>query len=78
MEDRNVHHLAQTLLDDKAFRCANVFEVDAAEAGAEKADAIDEFVHVLRIDLEVDAVDIGEAFEKDRLALHDRLRGAGA
>ena len=33
MEDRNVHQLAQALLDDEAFRRLDVFEIDAAEGG---------------------------------------------
>ena len=32
----------------------------------------------VRVDLEVDAVDVGEALEQDRLALHHRLGGEGA
>ena len=37
MEDRNVHHLAQPLLDDEAVRRLDVFQIDAAEAGAQIA-----------------------------------------
>ena len=74
MEHRNVHHLAQALLDDEAIRRLDVLEIDAAEARAEKAHAIDEFLDVLGVDLEIDAVDVGEALEQHRLALHHRLR----
>ena len=35
MEDRDVHQFAQALLDDEAFRRLDVFEIDAAPAGAE-------------------------------------------
>ena len=73
VEDRDVHQFAQTLLDDEAFRRLDVFQVDAAEAGPEEAHGVDEFVDVLGADLEVDAVDVGEALEQRDLAFHDRL-----
>ena len=78
MEDRNVHQLAQALLDDEAFGRLDVFEIDAAEGGAEIAHAIDEGVDVPGVDLEVDGVDIGEALEQHRLAFHHRLGGERA
>ena len=37
MEHRNVHHLAQAFLDDETVRRLDVFQIDAAEAGAEIA-----------------------------------------
>ncbi len=55
VEHRDVHQLAQALLDDEAFRRLDVLEVDAAEGGAEIAHAVDELVDVLGVDLEVDA-----------------------
>ena len=78
MEDRNVHQLAQPLLDDEAFRRLDVLEVDAAEGRTEEAHAVDEFVGILGRDFEVDRIDIGEALEQHRLAFHDRLRGQRA
>ena len=78
VEDRNVHQLAQALLDDEAFRRLDVLEVDAAEGGPRIAHAVDELVDVLGVDLEVDAVDVGEALEQHRLAFHHRLGGERA
>lgn len=75
MEDGNVHDFAQPLLDDEAVRGLDVLEIDSAEGRAEKADAVDEFVDVFGIHLEVDRIDVGEALEEDGLALHDGLRG---
>jgi hypothetical protein len=57
------------LLDDEAFGRLDVLEIDAAEGGAEEAHAVDELVDILRIDFEVDGIDIGEALEEDSLAL---------
>ncbi len=78
MEDGNVHHLAQLLLDDEAVGRLDVFQIDAAEAGTEIAHAVDEGVDVGGIDFEVDGVDIGEALEQHRLAFHHRLGGGRA
>ena len=73
MENGDVHQFAQALLDDEALGRLDVFEIDAAPAGAEEFDAIDEFVRVLGRDFEIDRVDIGEALEQHRLAFHHRL-----
>ena len=51
MEDRDVHQFAQALLDDEAFRRLDVLQVDPAEAGAEEANGIDEFIDVFGADL---------------------------
>ncbi len=74
MEHRDIHQLAQTLFDDETFRRLDVFQVDAADALAEKTHAVDEFVDIGGIDLQVDTVDIREPLEQHRLALHHRLR----
>ena len=75
MEDRDVHDLAQALLDDEALGRLDILEIDAAEGGAEKAHAIDEFVRILGIDFEVDGIDVGETLEEDGLAFHHGLGG---
>src|SRR5690606_36538768 len=78
VEDGNVHQLAQPLLDDEAFRCLDVLQVDAAGGRAEIAHAVDERVGVLGGDFEIDGIDVGEALEQHRLALHHRLGGQRA
>ena len=78
VEDRDVEQFAQALLDDEAFRRLDVLQVDAAEALAEIAHAVDEGVDVLRVHLEVYAVHVGEAFEEDRLSFHDGFGGERA
>ena len=77
VEHRDVHELAQALLDDEALGSLDVFQVDAAEAG-EEADGVDHVVDVLGIDFEIDAVDVGEALEQGDLAFHHRLGRDGA
>ena len=78
VEHRDVHQFAQLLLDDKALGRLDVLEVDAAPAGAEIFDAVDELFRVLGRDFEVDRVNVGEALEQDRLAFHHRFRRQGA
>ncbi len=78
VEHRDVHQLAQALLDDEAAGRPDVLEIDPAEGRAEQAHAVDEGVDVLGVDLEVDRVDVGEALEQDRFALHHRLGGERA
>ena len=78
MEDRDVHQFAQALLDDEALRRLDVFQVDAAEARAEIAHAIDELVGILGVDLQIDRIDVGEALEQHRLAFHHGLGGERA
>ena len=68
----------QLLLDDEAVGRLDVFQVDAAEAGAQIAHAVDERVEVGRVDQDVDGVDVGEALEEHALAFHDRLGGQRA
>ena len=73
MEHRDVEQLAQPLLDDETLRRLDVFEIDAAPAGAEIAHAIDELVGILGGDFQIDGVDVGKALEQHRLAFHHRL-----
>ena len=74
VEDRDVHHLLELLLDDEAVRRLDVLEVDAAERGSEVAHGRNEGVDIFGVDLEVDRVDVGKALEEHRLAFHHRLR----
>ena len=74
MEDRNVHPLAQRLLDDEAVRGGDVLQVDPAEARLEQLDGVDEPLRVFGRDLDVDRIHVGEALEQHRLAFHHRLR----
>ena len=75
VEHRDVHQLAQPRFDDEALRRLDVLQVDAAEGGAEKAHAVDEFVDVFGRHFQVDRIDVGEALEQHRLAFHHRLGG---
>ena len=73
MEDRYVEQFAQLLFDDETLRRLNVLEIDAAPAGAEIADAVDELLGVFGGDFQVDRVDVGEPLEQHRLPFHHGL-----
>ncbi len=73
VEHRDVHQLAQPLLDHEALRCLDVLQVDATESDQE-ADGVHHVIDVLGADLEIDAVNVGETLEQRDLAFHHRLR----
>ena len=78
VEDGDVEQLLELLLDDEAVRRLDVLQVDAAEARAQIAHAVDDGFRVGRIHQDVDGVDVGEALEQRALALHHRLGRHGA
>ena len=73
VEDGDVEQLFELLLDDEAVRRLDVLQVDAAEAGAQIAHAIDDGIDVRSVDQDVDGVDVGEALEQRALAFHHGL-----
>src|ERR1035437_4824807 len=78
VEDRNPHGLLQLFLDVEALGRLNVLQVDAAEGGLQDLAGANDFFRVLGVQLDVENVDIGEAFEQHALALHHGLSGQGA
>src|SRR6478672_559068 len=74
VDDRDREALAQLGLDLEAARGGDVLEVDPAEAGRNELDRADDLVDVGRVDADGPRVDVGEALEEGRLALHDRQR----
>ena len=75
VEDGNLHRLPQRLLDVEAIRRANVLEVDAADRRLEQLTEANHVVGILRPDLEIEHVEIGELLEEISLAFHHRLAG---
>ena len=75
VENRDVHPLAADFLDDEAVRRLDVFKVDRAEGGAERADDFGKAFRIGFVQFDVETIDIGEFLEQDGLALHHRLGG---
>jgi hypothetical protein len=59
--------------DHETLGRLGVLEVDAAEAQAHQPHGVDELVHILGVELDIDGVDVGEALEEGGLALHYKL-----
>ena len=78
VEDRDVHALAQLLLDVEALGRLDVLEVDAAQRGLERGDDVDQLVGVVLGEFDVEDVDAGELLEQAALAFHHRLAGQRA
>jgi hypothetical protein len=78
VEDRDVHALAQLLLDVEALGRLDVLEVDAAQRGLQRGDDVDQLVGVALGQLDVEHVDAGELLEQAALAFHHRLAGQRA
>ncbi len=75
VEYRDIEFFAQHGFDFEARRRGDVFEIDAAEGWRNGDHCVDEFLRRLGIHLDIEHVDIREAFEQHRLAFHDRLAG---
>ena len=78
VKDRDVDELPQALLDDETLRRLDVLEIDAAECRADELHRLHDLVDILAVDFDIDAVDIGESLEEDRLSLHDRFGAESA
>ena len=74
VEHRDVEHGAQPALDLEAARGGDVLQVDAAEPGGDRGDGPDDLVRVLGVQADGPGVDVREALEQRRLALHHRQR----
>ena len=75
VKDGDVHALATVFFNDEAVGCLDVFKVDRAEGGFQRADDFGKFLGVFLVQLDVEAVDIGEFLEENRLALHHGFGG---
>ena len=78
VENRNIHPLAQLLLNVETLRRFNIFEVDTAEGRLEGGDDVNEFIRVQLIDFDIKHIDAGEFLKQDAFALHHRLAGQRA
>src|SRR3989304_6076113 len=78
VEHGYVHLTFEFLLNVKALRCFDIFKVDPAEGWLQCLDNSDNFLTVMRVQLDVEHVNICKPFEEDTLALHDRLPCKGS
>ena len=78
VEDGDVHGALQLFLNLEALWGLDVFEIDAAEGGLHQLACTYDFFGVEGVQLDIEDVDVGEAFEQNALALHHGLAGGGA
>src|SRR5690606_6303409 len=75
VEHRDVERLTQAPFDLEAARGGDVLEVDTGEHRGDRLDGGHDLVDVGRVERDGERVDVREALEQHRLALHDRQRG---
>ena len=78
VEDGNLQRLLQRLLNVKAIRRLDVFQVDAPEGGLQKLAEFDDLVGIMAVHLDVEDIHVGEALEQHSLAFHHGLAGKSA
>ena len=78
MEDGDVQSGFQPFFYLKASGGADVLQIDAAEAGGQPGDRLDDLLGVLGVQADGHCVDPAEFLEQDGLALHHRHGGVGA
>jgi hypothetical protein len=71
----DIHDLFEPLLDVEALGRLDVFQVDPAEGGFHIFDRLDDLVRIVRVELDIEHVDIGKPFKEDSLPFHDGLAG---
>ena len=78
MEDGNVAHLLELLLNLEAPGGGDVLQVDAAKAARQQRHRADDLVHVLAADAQGEGVHVGKGLEQRALALHHGHTGLRA
>jgi len=78
VEHRNLHRLAQGLLDLKAIGRLHVFQVDSAECRLKQLAQLDDLFGIVAVHLDIKHVHVGKSLEEHGLALHDGLAGEGS
>ena len=78
VEHRDLHALLELGLDLEAFRALDVLQVDAAESRFQQLAGADDLAGVFRAQLEIEHIDVSEAFKQNALAFHYGLSGARA
>ena len=67
------HALATNFFHDKAVRCLDIFQIDGAKCGLQRANNFGKFFRIAFIHFNVKAINICEFFEQNRLAFHHWL-----
>ena len=77
MKNRNAHGAAQFFFNHETIRRLDVLQIDAAERRFQHLAGANDIPWVAGSQLQIEDIDIGEAFEENALAFHHRLTGLG-
>ncbi|MNH42570.1 hypothetical protein D3C79_1042940 [compost metagenome] len=75
MEYRDVHALAQFLLNVETFWRFNIFEVDTTKSGFQGGNNVDQFVWIQLIHFNVKHINARKLLKQNTLAFHHRFTG---
>ncbi len=78
VEDRNIHPLAQLLLDVETLWRFNIFEVDAAKGGLQRGHHVNKFIRIEFVHFDIEHIDTGKFLKEYPLPFHHRLTGQRA
>ncbi len=71
VKNRNIHQFPEFFLDNEAFRCLDIFQINAAEGRTEITHGIDELLGIFGINFQINRIDVGEALKQNRFAFHN-------
>lgn len=64
MEERNINKIEEMLIKIEEIRRIDVLKIDEEESGLKRGKKIENKVDIMRIDLNVEKIDIGKFIEK--------------
>ena len=78
VHDRDIQFVLQATFDLEGFGCLDIFQVYPPESRCDPFDRIDELVHILGVDLNVEHINVGKYLKEQTLPFHDRLGSLGS
>jgi hypothetical protein len=78
VKNGDIHPLAESLLDLKAFRGFDILQIDPAERWLHGGNGLDDGVGVSEIKLDIKDIDVGKPLEENALAFHNGFGGLRA
>jgi len=78
VKDGDIEHAFEGFFNVEALGGFDVFEVDAAEGGADGGDDLDDLIGVVAVHFDVEYIDIGKFLEEDAFTFHYGFASQGA
>ena len=77
MEDRDLHALAQFLLNVEALGRFDIFKVNPTKSRFQRGDHVDQFIRVKLINFDIEHIDTRKLFKQNAFAFHHWLTRQG-